>query len=210
MSRVFLFAGPSLYGLNRDLITSASVVLLPPAKRDDIRHLIEKESPGVIILADGNFHNVLAVSHVELRTAINMGWDVWGCSSMGAIRACEMAQLGMKGYGLVYQSFMDDPDFRDDEVALLHGPAPDYFPVSEPLVNIRFFLNQLVTKALISADQSLQIIEHLSECWYGDRSLYALKQLLGNTEEMKHFDHYRVKNIDLQNMLLERPWQRAK
>lgn len=210
MSGVFLFAGPSLYGSDKTLITRSITKLLPPAKRNDIPRLIEKEAAGVIILADGNFHNVLAVGHVELRTALDHGWDVWGCSSMGAIRACEMANLGMKGYGAVYKLFMDDPDFRDDEVALLHSATSPYMPVSEPLVNIRFFLNQLVDSKMITAAQSSMVIENLEACWYGERTLYKLKELLGDSkpimQRLENFAPYRIKNIDLQNMLLERPW----
>ena len=62
---------------------------------------------------------------------------MWGLSSMGAIRAREMAHLGMRGYGSVYAPFATEGDFQDDEVALLHEPNAPYRPVSEPLVHLR-------------------------------------------------------------------------
>ena len=42
---------------------------------------------------------------------------------MGAIRAREMAHLGMRGFGRVFERFVAEDDFQDDEVALLvvHG-----------------------------------------------------------------------------------------
>ena len=40
---------------------------------------------------------------MEIRSAIQAGWRVIGCSSMGALRALEAAPLGMLGYGMVYR-----------------------------------------------------------------------------------------------------------
>ena len=137
----FLFAGPSLLDSNSRQLDTSFVRLKPPAKRGDIDLLLnEEDAAGTIILADGRFHSELAVGHSELRRAIRAGWEIWGVSSMGAIRACEMRSTGMKGFGVIYGFFMDDPDFADDEVALLHIPDPPYHAVSEPLVHTRMFL----------------------------------------------------------------------
>jgi hypothetical protein len=140
--RIFLFAGPTLARSPHARVLVRGVSVRSPVKRGDVERLVEaypasRGRPGVIVLADGLFHDTLAVGHAELRAALRAGWRLWGLSSMGAIRAHEMAPLGMRGFGRVYERFQAEPDFQDDEVALLHGPAPEYRTLSEPLVHLR-------------------------------------------------------------------------
>ena len=97
----------------------------PPVRRLDVAKLTATERrPGTLVIVDGLFHDTLAVGHAEIREAMRRGWRVWGLSSMGAIRAREMAPLGMKGFGRVFERFEAEADFQDDEVALLHEPRP--------------------------------------------------------------------------------------
>src|SRR4051812_45698286 len=106
------FVGPTYEPIAPSrLIEAAGFVPRPPASRGDIAAL-DDSHPGVIALIDGRFNEQLAVGHAELRRAIERGWDVWGLSSMGAIRAYEMRGLGMKGFGTVYQHFLALGDFR--------------------------------------------------------------------------------------------------
>ncbi len=102
-------------------------------------------------IVDGQFLRCLSVGHAEIRLAIAKSWQVWGLSSMGAIRACEMKHLGMRGYGEVYQWYCRDECFRDDEVALMHRPNPPYDAVSEPLIHIRVWLQELVKNPAFAA-----------------------------------------------------------
>src|SRR2546426_6706244 len=142
--RRYMFAGPSFCGSNELLSeASQSAEIRPPVQRHDVEKLVAEHPPGVVILVDGYFQQCLSVGHAEIRAAVSAGWSVWGLSSLGAIRAYEMRDLGVKGYGRVYQRFYEDGDFRDDEVALIHEPDPPYRSFSEPLIHIRFFLRQL-------------------------------------------------------------------
>ena len=136
-----LFAGPSTWGVAPACF--AGIAVRPPARRGDIDRLLEgAAAPAVVILCDGVFQNVPAVSHAELCRAIDAGWQVWGVSSLGAIRAFELRDEGMRGFGEVAAMFEQFEDFTDDEMCLLHYPEAPWFPVSEALVNVRYALHQ--------------------------------------------------------------------
>jgi len=213
---IVLFAGPSLVGL--DNATFSGITLYPPVLRGDVQRLVEIEkSPGVMIIADGIFHSYPSVGHAELRLAINSGWDVWGVSSMGAIRAAEMRGLGMNGFGRVYEHFANDPDFTDDEVALLHRADSPYTAVTEPLVHVRYFLDTLVFRQSILSSESSAVLFELKQLWFGYRSLALLERLLSIhtsmessaiSAELRDFYQYRLKTQDLAGLLKLQPWKR--
>ncbi len=104
MPSVTLFAGPSAHGLAPSSLLD-SATLLPPVRRGDVDRLVAGNDPGVIVICDGIFGSAAAVSHAEICNALDSGWDVWGVSSMGAIRAYELRSEGMRGFGYVYSLF---------------------------------------------------------------------------------------------------------
>src|SRR6185369_16270421 len=175
--RVWMFVGPTLNGA-ASLAQEHGVKLLPPVKRGDVERLVATRRPGMMAIVDGQFHQCLSVGHAEIRLAIAEGWQVWGLSSMGAIRACEMRQIGMHGFGEVYDWFCRDEDFRDDEVALTHGAEPPYVALSEPLIHIRLWLQELVTQRLLSARQEKRLLNELMSLWYGDRTLSRARAMV--------------------------------
>jgi hypothetical protein len=212
-----LYAGPSLLGIHRS--TFSGVKLLPPVRRGDVEQLVDEAStPGILIIADGIFHQYPSVGHAELRRAIRLGWQVWGVASMGAIRAAEMRNFGMHGFGEVFERFATDPNFTDDEVALLHLGDSPYTPVTEPLIHIRRFLAELLQQNLVRRTECSQILERLSTQWYGHRTLRLLEQLMLSNSgldpadlkyELQTFQRYRVKNADLESLLKARPWAKS-
>ncbi len=206
-----LFAGPS--GDAR--LCLDGIELRPPVQRGDIDTLIESHRPGVLAIADGVFHQTLAVGHAELRDAVEAGWQVWGLSSLGAIRACEMRHLGVRGYGEVYRRFVADPEFADDEVALVHGAEPPYHAISEPLIHVRVALDALVADGTITAARRRALLNRLKRMWYGDRTLpFVRAALVGNDAALAPavdawlagFHRYRVKSSDLRQFLEQRPF----
>jgi hypothetical protein len=161
------------------------------------------------------FHQCLAVGHAEIRSAVATGWQVWGLSSMGAIRAYEMRAMGVRGYGRVYDLFSKFEDFRDDEVALIHELRPSYRPLSEPLVHIRFWLRELVRMDVLVKRQARRLIDRLMSLWYADRTLSVVRSMVielvpDRVDEvdrtLANFDRFRVKCHDLNDFLRERPW----
>jgi|SRR5687768_11680125 len=213
-SRCWMFVGPTLNGA-ASIAKENGVRLLPPVKRGDVERLVSTRSPGVMAIVDGQFHQCLSVGHAEIRFAIAKGWQVWGLSSMGAIRACEMRHMGMHGFGEVYEWFCRDDDFRDDEVALTHGPTAPYVALSEPLIHIRVWFGELVKKRLLSAAQEKRLIKELMSMWFGERTLSRVGAMVLATiphhapevkEALAVFDRYRLKSRDLSDFLRERPW----
>ena len=211
-----LFAGPSLPQVVNLPELLQGVELHPPIRRGDLPTLMRDKAQGVIAIADGRFHQSLAVGHAEIREAIQAGWNVWGLSSMGAIRAFEMRQLGMMGYGDVYARFISAEingiDFQDDEVALIHEELPPYRAKTEPLVHMRVALENWITNGKLTRTQADKVVTSMKTMWYGDRTLSAFKTALHEfdvdlTCELTNFDRFRVKSIDLQQFFVERPWK---
>jgi hypothetical protein len=217
---VVLFVGPTLAAAAcpRELLRGVRV--RAPVRRGDVERLVAAHSasrrrPGVIALADGLFHDTLAVGHAELRGALRAGWSVWGLSSMGAIRAREMESLGMRGFGRVFERFRAEGDFQDDEVALLHGPAPDYRAMSEPLVHLRAAADHLVTRGIVAEDAARDAIAALKYRWYGERTRGGAIDALGARarggpdavrRELADFRRFELKTLDLVQFLQCRPW----
>lgn len=213
--KCWIFAGPTLNG-SAELARAKGTKLLPPVKRGDIERLVATRAPRAIAIVDGQFHQSLSVGHAEIRLALARGWQVWGLSSMGAIRACEMNHMGMRGYGQVYEWFCRDEDFRDDEVALTHLPVPPYLAFSEPLIHIRLWLSELVNTHLLTLRQEKSLLKRLTSMWFGDRTLLRVREMVLHSvptrvnkvnESLENFDRFRVKSHDLANFLREQPWK---
>ena len=209
---MILFAGPSLNQLSKSLIDRAQIALRPPIKRGDIKNLGESGNPKHIIIVDGVFHQARSVGHKEIRDALNHNIDIWGLSSMGAIRAYEMRFLGMKGFGSIYDRFFQESDFQDDELALLHGPGPQYLKLSEPLVHMRICIEDLVIKNRILHLQGNRIIEILKKRYFGERTMNLFsevtKEITGIDLEqlVPDFTRYRQKEADLVQFIQEKKW----
>jgi hypothetical protein len=223
---VFLFAGPTLAASAHARELARGLRVRPPIKRRDVERLVEahgttgsgsvsRAAPGVIVVADGLFHDTLAVGHAELRAALRAGWRVWGVSSMGAIRAREMESLGMKGFGRVFERFREEADFQDDEVALLHGPAPEYRALSEPLVHLRAAADHLVAGGVVPEEAAREVIDALKSRWYGERTRRVAIDALGARarggvhavrRELADFRRFELKTLDLEHFLQRRPW----
>jgi hypothetical protein len=215
MREVTLFAGPSAYGLDRAQIEADAVSILPPVRRGEVDRLVANAHPSVIVICDGVFGSAAAVSHAELCDALDAGWDIWGVSSMGAIRAYELRSEGMHGFGYVHSKFYSDADFNDDEMCLLHFPEPPYFPLSEALVNLRFALEHQGAALGIAASSQHKVVSALRELWFGDRTEERMRSIMvgragiGATEAdalLAWLRSHRVKSMDLADLMARRPW----
>ncbi|HXW77467.1 MAG TPA: TfuA-like protein [Candidatus Eremiobacteraceae bacterium] len=217
---VVVFAGPSLCEAAHAAIARGGFTLRPPAERGDVEAVVrERAAPGTIVLADGHFHQHMAVGHREIRGAMRSGWRVWGVSSIGAIRAYELRRAGMRGWGRVYGLFSRFRDFQDDEVALLNDAEPPYTPASEPLVHLRVALAALMRDHLIAAARAVRIAKSLKSMWYGDRTLALFRRLASDAahparrddveRSLERFDRFRIKQRDLAALLTARSWSAA-
>jgi hypothetical protein len=219
--RVVIFVGPTLATSERVRALARPYRLRPPVERTDVAKLVAKTSEaGVLVIVDGLFHERLAVGHAELRDAMQRGWQVWGVSSMGAIRAREMERLGMRGFGRVFERFQAEEDFQDDEVALLHEASPPYRPLTEPLVHMRQAIDHLVGCGLVTRGCAEAVVNDLKSLWFGERTLRRLRDTIVRCATTKHpdlsaamgnelrdFDRFRIKTTDLEDFLRIKPWE---
>lgn len=154
---------------------ASNVLWLPPIARGDLPQLPDNIKS--VLIVDGYFGERPSVSHLEILECMKTK-RVYGCSSMGAIRAFELRHDGMEGRGQVYQSFFLETDFMDDEVALYHAPEPFFWPLSLPLVNVRVAMQNLYARGWVTSDQARDIIDKLKAMYFGYRTAEALFSLL--------------------------------
>lgn len=166
------FAGPSLTA--RDRSTFPAIRWMPPAEAGDLLRL----SPGdheTICLIDGYFDHRPAVRHKEILLLLSRGVRIIGASSIGALRAAEMASFGMVGVGAIYRGYANGRINGDDEVALVHGPAErDWRPMSVPLVDARATLCRAVRTRVLSPVEARALWVAARAIHYADRSWSAL------------------------------------
>jgi len=112
------------------------------------------------------------VGHREILSALSRGVRVIGASSMGALRAAELDTLGMEGVGLVYRLYKEGTLVSDDEVALIYDPE-SFFPLSEPLVNIRCTLRKARESGIVTADEEKEFLASARSLYFPDRT-YSL------------------------------------
>ncbi len=169
---IIIFSGPTL--APSEITGRPGWVCLPPAKRGDIHNAMQQK-PRIIGIIDGFFQGELSIWHKEILWAMSQGVHVFGCSSMGALRAAELHQFGMRGVGQIFESYRDGELEDDDEVALIHGPQDmGYVALSEPMVNIRATLTKAVNKGVLTSRLANKLCERAKQTYYRERSWEAL------------------------------------
>jgi hypothetical protein len=168
---IVVFLGPSLS------IDQARRALparyLGPARCGDVLRA-RRLSPRAIAIVDGVFARTAAIWHKEILLALEDGISVLGASSMGALRAAELAPFGMVGIGRIFEAYRDGLYTDDDEVALLHGPADSaYREMSEAMVNIRSTVAHAVSSGVIRPESGERVIRCAKDTFYQVRSLGA-------------------------------------
>lgn len=173
MPKVIVFAGPCLPS-TRDAVWDrllASVELWPPAQRGDVLAALA-QGPETIVLLDGYYYTVPAVTHKELLYALDAGVRVIGASSMGALRAAELESSGMVGVGKIFEAFRNGELDGDDEVAILHLPEQlGYRPTTVALVELRHALGIQEREGSVSGVQAEQLIFEVKQLPFTERTL---------------------------------------
>jgi len=167
-----IFAGPSLPPSKRPLQTELE--WRPPLRAGDL-YKAALNHPDVIGVIDGYFELVPTVWHKEILWAMANGIHVYGAASIGALRAAELADFGMKGIGQIYQQFFSGTLMDDDEVAVLHGPEELDFPqVTEPMVNVRATAERAVQSKILSAADAAELLRIAKSLFYKERTYEAV------------------------------------
>jgi len=142
--RPVVFAGVSLsHAEIRELVDAEC---RPPIRTGDLDRL--RGAQRTIVIIDGELAGDAVISVDEIERAISRGFDVRGASSVGALRAAEFHERGMRGCGWVYQAFRDGRIFGTEEIAVLYDPQ-SLCPLTIPLVTVRFWLDHFVGRGVI-------------------------------------------------------------
>lgn len=165
---IVVYAGPTLG--HGEITQYIDCVCLPPISHGDILRILP-EMPTAIGIIDGYFEGAPAVWHKEILYALDQGVQVYGSSSMGALRAAELHPFGMVGVGQIFEWYRDGVLQDDDEVAILHGPAEVGFMVaSEPMVSIRATLELAHQQQVINEVQKNTLLASAKNTFYKNRN----------------------------------------
>ena len=181
--RACVFLGPSLPLADARAFLRATY--LPPAGQGDVYRAVRDHEPEAIGLIDGFFEQVPAVWHKEILWALDRGVQVYGASSMGALRAAELDQFGMIGIGKVFEAyrtgvfppFSDETFEDDDEVAVAHGPAELGYVGSDAMVDIRATLAAAASQGVMDQCCRDCLIKLAKGLFYKERNYGRLIQM---------------------------------
>jgi len=166
--RIYVFLGPTLP--KEDARTVLDAIYLPPVSQGDVANVVRQGADAIGII-DGYFESVPAVWHKEILYAMSRGVHVLGSSSMGALRAAELAPFGMEGVGAIFEAYRNGEMEDDDEVAVIHGPAELGYPaLSEAMVNIRRTLSDALARGVIDPSTRCGLEGIAKSLHYRDRA----------------------------------------
>jgi len=164
----YIFLGPTLPA--DEARKELDAIYMPPASQGDV-YRVANRRPQAIGIIDGYFECIPAVWHKEILWAMSHGIHVFGCSSMGALRAAELAAFGMEGAGRIFEAYRDGRLEDDDEVAVAHLPADyGYRPTSVAMVNIRATFEAAEKAGVIKKGLRRKLEKIGKEFFYQERS----------------------------------------
>jgi len=118
---------------------------------------------------------VPAVWHKEILWAMAQGIHVYGAASIGALRAAELTEFGMKGIGHIYRQFHAGQLTDDDEVAVLHGPAEiGYVQITDAMVNVRATIDRALQFGIVEPAFAERLASIGKSLFYNDRTYEAI------------------------------------
>lgn len=201
MSRIVVFAGPTISQEQIHALVPTAEIRSPIAAEDLIRADL---APGdLVAIIDGFYFQSAAVRHKEILALLKNGVHVWGAASIGALRAAELASFGMRGFGRIFQAYLQGEIEGDDEVALLHTPKDmGYTNLTEALVNIRYACERAVAADVISPDVHNLILAIAATLPFHERTYprildMAMQQGLSQDIAQKLQDFVREQRPDL-------------
>jgi hypothetical protein len=166
---IVIYTGPTLSAEKAKALLDADY--RPPIVRGDLAKLPRKTK--VVGIIDGVFYSESAIAHKEIIEVMKKGITVVGSSSMGALRAAELADFGMIGVGSVYECYRSGRITADDEVAVTFNPVTGE-QIAEPLVNVRYQLKAAENAGVITLDERQAIVKLTGEMFYPQRTYPAI------------------------------------
>ncbi|MEI3807906.1 TfuA-like protein [Agrobacterium sp. CCNWLW32] len=181
--KLIVYAGASIQPLSPQI--KNSVDLRSPVKHGDLYRLLEAGDQATVLIVDGWFGSVDAITLTECRDYLFNGRALVGCSSMGALRAADLWNAGMIGIGQIYTAYRTGLLRSDADVAVsLHPETFAEITVSSVFVRAAATLaardcqvphpNNVVQKAINLANS----------IHFTDRTKRRLLKLFENTPDL--------------------------
>ncbi len=187
--RPVVFLGPSLARDEAEGLAAAE--FRPPIRRGDLASV---ERGRLVVILDGEFDQSLSVSPKEILRCLQAGSVVVGASSMGALRAAELAPLGMIGTGRVFELYRTGTIDGDDEVAVSYCPLT-MRAHTIPLVNIRCWLESARYSGCLASIEPVRILRRARRIFYADRTPERVLAVLAECLGEKRFDSMRAQGL---------------
>ncbi|MBL7256030.1 TfuA-like protein [Paractinoplanes lichenicola] len=176
MTRLHVFAGPSRPAALGPAVEDA-VVWHPPIRHGDLFRLRPDAGTDILII-DGLYQQHAPIRHKEIIAALRQGVRISGAASMGALRAVELGEYGMRGFGTVFQWYATGRLESDADVALTHGPAEEgYRPFTVTIVSILAATDWLCATGALSRSAGDRLVGLCQQAHFTARSRGLLRRL---------------------------------
>jgi hypothetical protein len=148
---------------------------LPPIRHGDL--FAQALRPGdQVLIVDGVYQHFAPIRHKEILAQLARGVRIAGAASLGALRAAELADFGMRGLGRVYQSARAGRLVADADVAVLHGDdASDAHRLTVAMVSFRQAVTELSQNRQLTAPQADELEDIAARLHFSERSERALR-----------------------------------
>ena len=178
---VHVFVGPSC---PEPLLTEKYPDLIQhgPARHGDL-FSPEIRDGDTAVIVDGIYHHRLALRHKEILDAMARGVTVIGAASIGALRAAELAPMGMTGVGLVHQWYRDGVFDGDDAVSVAHGETGSPVGVNVPLVNLYAALLAGRAAGVLAERAAGALLDLLEQEYYPLRTPERVRSIISGSGE---------------------------
>jgi len=156
-ARTLVFAGASI---SRDAVDpDADQVWCGPAQQGDMLAAV-LDGFETILIIDGYFYTRFPCTTFEVMLALEQGVNVFGASSIGALRAVELDRYGMCGLGYVYEHL------KGSDIRPYHVVAQTYDEndgaLTVPLIQILYFLECAEAERIVGREDRL-VLEDQAE-----------------------------------------------
>lgn len=193
-SSTLVFAGGSI--AREEAGFCADQVWCGPAEQGDIVAAI-LDGFETILIIDGYFHKKLPCSTLEVMVALELGINVFGSASMGALRSVELDRCGMVGIGYVYKTLKQQPIKPYHVVAQIYdeyGRA-----LTTPLIQILYFLDCAFQDGIINDTEHKTLNELANRIYFTRLSFDAVFQQTESRRTLAPDQFVRLKAYHLED-----------
>lgn len=165
--KTIIFAGPTISA--EEIRTYLDAIVLPPPAQGDILTTLDRYRPQAIGILDTAFPRSAWVS--EAHYALRSGVAVYGAAAQGALRAVELHDHGMKGFGKVFHDFAMGNQSEDAAVLCPYTEHDGLFTkLGQSLVNVLANLRVAQNSGVFDETLGKRLSQRAREVYWQERS----------------------------------------